>query len=259
MLGMYLARPVVKTWAENFMDEDTGEEVSIERNELLFERGRLIDQDTLAKIRFSMAADGVKEVEVSNQQRMGVEYGRTCLYPYEAKVRIDKKNVKFLLFAKGMRQAMEILSDFVELNYKGHFAMTMVKEFAPYVILQDSLEVLEKDETTDDDADVENETKPKGKKFYQIEARICHGYVDEEDADTCQTFQTFVVETFNADRALEIIGQWLDERDEERVREAIEKGQEVKRQKFSVGIETASVLSVGRLVPQEFSMAYFDD
>lgn len=259
MLDMYLARPVVKTWTEDFMDEDTGEAVSIERNELLFERGRLIDQDTLAKIRFSMAADGVKEVEVSNQQRMGVEYSRTCLYPYEAKVRIDKKNVRFLLFAKGMGQAMEILRDFVELNYQGHFALTMVKEFAPYVILQDSQDVPEKDDTTGDEYDAEKETEPEGKKFYQIEARICHGYVDEEDADTCQTFQTFVVETFNADRALELIRQWLDERDEERVSEAAGKGQEVSRQKFSVGIETASVLSVGRLVPQEFSMTYFDD
>ncbi|WP_255347654.1 hypothetical protein [Bacteroides sp. 14(A)] len=37
-----------------------------------FERGTLIDQDLLAKIRFSMEADGIKEVEVSNQNRFGV-------------------------------------------------------------------------------------------------------------------------------------------------------------------------------------------
>ena len=66
MLNMYLAKRVLKTWEESFIDEDTGETVTIERNEILFDRGTLIDQDTLAKIRFSMEADGIKEVEVSS-------------------------------------------------------------------------------------------------------------------------------------------------------------------------------------------------
>nr|UWI14550.1 MAG: hypothetical protein [Bacteriophage sp.] len=61
MLNKYLAKRVIKTWEESFIDEDTGETVNIERNEVLFERGTLIDQDILAKIRFSMEADGIKE------------------------------------------------------------------------------------------------------------------------------------------------------------------------------------------------------
>ena len=60
MLNMYLAKHVLKTWEESFIDEDTGETVTIERNEILFDRGTLIDQDTLAKLRFSMEADGIK-------------------------------------------------------------------------------------------------------------------------------------------------------------------------------------------------------
>lgn len=39
MLNMYLAKRVLKTWTEDFIDEDTQEVVFIERNELLFERG----------------------------------------------------------------------------------------------------------------------------------------------------------------------------------------------------------------------------
>ena len=61
MLNMYLAKRVLKTWEESFIDEDTGETVTIERNEILFDRGTLIDQDTLAKIRFSMEADGIRK------------------------------------------------------------------------------------------------------------------------------------------------------------------------------------------------------
>ena len=48
MLNMYLAKRVLKTWEESFIDEDTGETVTIERNEILFDRGTLIDQDILA-------------------------------------------------------------------------------------------------------------------------------------------------------------------------------------------------------------------
>ena len=51
---------------------------TIERNEILFDRGTLIDQDTLAKIRFSMEADGIKEVEVSNQNRLAFEKREQC-------------------------------------------------------------------------------------------------------------------------------------------------------------------------------------
>ena len=54
MLNKYLTRHVCKTWKEDFIDEDTQEAVTIERNEVLFQRGTLIDQDVLAKIRFSM-------------------------------------------------------------------------------------------------------------------------------------------------------------------------------------------------------------
>ena len=102
MLNMYLAKRVLKTWTEDFIDEDTGETVSIERNEVLFERGTLIDQDTLAQIRFSMEADGIKEVEVSNQKRMAFENENKCLYPYIAQAQIGDKKCKFLLYATGL-------------------------------------------------------------------------------------------------------------------------------------------------------------
>lgn len=55
MLGRYLVNRLCRTWTETFIDEDTGDTVPIERNELLFDKGTLITQDNLAKIRFYMA------------------------------------------------------------------------------------------------------------------------------------------------------------------------------------------------------------
>lgn len=64
MLNKYIASRVLKTWKEDFVDDSTGEVVSIERNEVLFDKGTLIDQDTLAQIRFYMQEGSIKEVEV---------------------------------------------------------------------------------------------------------------------------------------------------------------------------------------------------
>ena len=89
MLNMYLAKRVLKTWEESFIDEDTGETVTIERNEILFDRGTLIDQDILAKIRFSREADGIREVEVSNQNRLAFENENNVLYPHIAQAEIE--------------------------------------------------------------------------------------------------------------------------------------------------------------------------
>lgn len=39
MLGKYMPKHAVKTWTEDFRDEDTGEVVSIERNQIVVGRG----------------------------------------------------------------------------------------------------------------------------------------------------------------------------------------------------------------------------
>lgn len=148
MLNMYLAKRVLKTWEESFIDEDTGETVTIERNEILFDRGTLIDQDTLAKIRFSMEADDIKEVEVSNQNRLAFENENKFLYPYLAQAQISDKKYKFLLYATGLENACLILKDYIELNYQFGFTLTMIKEFDSCVILTDNLKERKVDDTS---------------------------------------------------------------------------------------------------------------
>ena len=49
-VGRKLAARVLKTWTEDFVDEDTGEVVSIERNEILLERDSMIEEEHLETI-----------------------------------------------------------------------------------------------------------------------------------------------------------------------------------------------------------------
>ncbi len=49
-LGKKLAARVLRTWVEDFVDEDTGEVVSIERNEIVMERDSILDEDAVNTI-----------------------------------------------------------------------------------------------------------------------------------------------------------------------------------------------------------------
>lgn len=49
-VGRKLAARVLKTWIEDFVDEDTGEVVSIERNEVILDRDTILEKDHVAMI-----------------------------------------------------------------------------------------------------------------------------------------------------------------------------------------------------------------
>ena len=49
-LNRKLAARVLRTWHEDFVDEDTGEVISIERNEIILDRDTLIEQEHIEQI-----------------------------------------------------------------------------------------------------------------------------------------------------------------------------------------------------------------
>jgi DNA-directed RNA polymerase subunit beta len=49
-IGRKLAARVLNTWHEDFVDEDTGEVVSIERNEIILDRDTILDKDNVEEI-----------------------------------------------------------------------------------------------------------------------------------------------------------------------------------------------------------------
>ena len=50
ILGRKLAARVLNTWYEDFVDEDTGEVISIERNEVILDRDTILDKENIEKI-----------------------------------------------------------------------------------------------------------------------------------------------------------------------------------------------------------------
>ena len=67
VLGRKLAARVLNTWHEDFVDEDTGEVVSIERNEIVLDRDTIIDKENTLEILDSGAKTILLHKETSQQ------------------------------------------------------------------------------------------------------------------------------------------------------------------------------------------------
>ena len=74
IVGRKLAARVLKTWVEDFVDEDTGEVVSIERNEVVIDREVVIENDHIDEIVDSGAKTILLHKEDQNLQDYAIIY-----------------------------------------------------------------------------------------------------------------------------------------------------------------------------------------
>ncbi|GLB50943.1 DNA-directed RNA polymerase subunit beta [Neptunitalea lumnitzerae] len=70
VLGRRLAARVLNTWHEDFVDEDTGEVVSIERNEIVLDRDTILEKEHVEEI---LEAD-VKTILLHKEESQSAEY-----------------------------------------------------------------------------------------------------------------------------------------------------------------------------------------
>ncbi len=68
-VGRKLAARVLKTWVEDFVDEDSGEVVSVERNEIILERNTILNEDHIQEI----LDTGVKTI-ILQKEDLTVDY-----------------------------------------------------------------------------------------------------------------------------------------------------------------------------------------
>ena len=67
MLEKWLAEPVMRKWTEDFVDESTGELVSVERTEPIITTGTYCSQDIVQLITFHLQAGDIETVKVSER------------------------------------------------------------------------------------------------------------------------------------------------------------------------------------------------
>jgi len=74
VLGRRLAARVLRSWVEDFVDEDTGEVVSIERNEVIIDRETILEEDHTGEILESGVKTILLHKEDQNQQDFAIIY-----------------------------------------------------------------------------------------------------------------------------------------------------------------------------------------
>jgi len=72
MVGRKLAARVLKTWVEDFVDEDTGEVVSIERNEVIIDRETVLEPEHIDEILESSVQNILVHKEEANQSDFSI-------------------------------------------------------------------------------------------------------------------------------------------------------------------------------------------
>lgn len=269
MMGKFLVKSLQRTWSESFADQDTGELVNIDRHEIIFEAGTYLGQEEISKINFYMQEGSIQDVEVSNQRRMAFEMKTDNFIPYMAQVLCEAKKKKFILKAQSIEQAREIVKDFTELNYKGSFRITQIKEFDYCVILVDKLSITPLDELGKlvmenselySDEEIKNicgEDKadiPESR-FYNIDARIIINS-EGKDEDKEETNKKFVVQTYTAERALMLINRYLNNEQDRLEKECKEKNRGFERKCIHASIEQSTIIPINQYIPKEFSIAY---
>lgn len=245
MVDKYLAERVIKSWTEDFVDEDNGEVVTIERNEVLFEKGIIIDKDTATKIQFHIQCGDIENVLVSNQRRMGYDSTERRkkeniplkMKPFIAKISTNEKSKKVLLYAEEVAQVLDIVKDWMELNSEGAFMVKQITEVDYHIILIDPIKY---DEATTEFID---DTKD-DRAYQQIEFTIYGDDTELYDASA-------IVYTLSIERAIVLIVDYLQK---EENKHSLKNGRD--KQIMTIKMISAKQASINNYIDREFSWAY---
>ena len=271
LIGNYLVKSLRRKWLEDVFDNETQDVVTIERSEIIMEKGVLLNADNIARVMFHIQSGDITEpIEVSNQSRMASE---TSYYkhPYFCKVEINGETWKLLLEAKGVQQTIDIVKDYLELNSDGRFAIREVKAYDSAVILTDRLKQYPIDEAQrrymsgeisfeefmDSNVDEnvgEEEEKEKSMKFYSIKA---NAYMDgEREPDTLP----FLVVAADADRAILTINAYLQRKQEDHNERMRRDGRldDIDQRTITATIEESKIVKFTRIIPDSFCRAYYE-
>ena len=257
MLNRYTAESVYRKYDENLCTDGTGEVVTVNSQELIFERGEQLTADVLPRVQFFLDEGSIKRMYVSNQCRSGVKVFREYPIPYIVNVRLGSGSSKFVVRAASMEMAIAEVTDWCEQKIDGAFEVIYAKLASDFTIIEDTLRKLEREElaqqtgskvAAEQDGKEENDLK-----YYQIDTRTTV-VVDGEVYGVEDEARTFLLRVKDADLAKVLIKKWLNKRlDARNVSED---------RKIAITLDEAVVFNCNKIIPNAFSEVYmqrFDD
>lgn len=247
-MGMWLAKDIIKSWKEDTIDSETGEVITFDRYQLLMGRGAEINPNNAMSINFWLQAGEITEFEVTDQCRPGLYIAGYHIEPYVVTANVKDKNRKFILYARGIEEAIEIAKDFIELNIPGGFALVSVKAWKDCIALSDNFKRsgIEVDQTIPTD-DAHDQDEAITGKFYFLELDV--------NGKDLQYEQAFLVFTTDAEQAKILAEDWINNSRNETVKNG---HCTPECAAVTTTIKTASIVNCYGVVPPAFSKVYFD-
>lgn len=241
MLGKYLAENARREWVEDFIDEENGEVVQINRMEIVEERGTEITQDVLQGLRFFAEAGELKEVLVSNQLRPGYRKDFTYATPYTVTFAPDGGgSVKLLVRASSLPMAIQVAEDYAEYIINGAFTVKSAKKEDNFYIIEKSLQAMNKEEGKK----VEDSAPSV---YYKIDAIV--SAQDESGASLIENaHHTFITLSPDADVARQVIMREL----------AKQLKKEHGNASVSITLSEAKIFNASDIVPAHFTKKYLE-
>lgn len=227
----YTAEPVVRKYTEDTIDEATGEVVTIEHYEPIYQRGIELSPDNFSEILFYLQSDVIQEVRLSNVQRLGTIVSGMRFRLWTVKVDGQRK-LKMLLRADNALLAYEVAKDYIELNYVCTFSIEGIKTFADCIVIEP-----EKDEGK---RNISAE-----RRWYKVDTEALQQDPGAEPVHLSSA--QFVVFAENVESAKVIIDRYIAEwnaKNERNINNVVTR------------TNAASVISCDVVVPAEFCMAY---
>ena len=225
MKGKFLAERLLRVWNEDFADEDTGEVVSIERSEVIFEKGIQLESHQLSEINFLLQSGDIKTVLVSDQQR-GCNLVNGTPSVWVANIQLNGKKKNIYLYANSLKIATDISIDYIEQKYFGNFRFLGIKELDYSNLIPLDMK--------DEDASEEND-------YYKMEVEVT--YENEEPSS-----QTYIVNSSNAEIGKVLISDFISIRNKAK--------EEIKP--FNITIISAKTIPCNDIVDYEFSKNHLE-
>ena len=255
MLHKYLAESAVKTWTENFIDQDTGEKVPVERHEVIFDRGTYIDESMLPKIMFSLQSEELKTVKVCENKPL-VKRHNMQVRRYIVKLSDGLHNCNvYTTRAKTPEDAAQMVCDFYTIyglpTLSGNFSVIDSAATGLQLLYKEDLgKAYWEDLYNISHADIERRVNNAQKilpppyqleRFFKVNVCIWDEGEDKYEKITCN----YIVPALVLSDAERLVKDYLEEKDSRSGRERIN------------DITSISKANIDFAIPQSYAKAWF--
>ena len=243
MLGKYMTGRILRTWTEKFIDEDTGEEVPVQRSEVVMEyKDEPLNRDDISQLTFYLQSGEIKGVDVADVPIRFIKPEKSHLYlPFSVQFMFGIDKFTYFCYASNLEDAIKICMDF-GVMYRH------VSDFTPLKVSMISAALVQDtDPCIPENEQIENPMTP-DKTYYKVTARLT--YIEGSEVETDD--RDFIVNANDVGEAKTRMARYV-----RKFWKDMLEGVDNKNNSYT--IRKAAPITADAVVPLKFSALYYPE